>query len=312
VDRPLIVIAGQTATGKTEAAAEVASAVGGEIVGADAYQVYRGMDIGTAKPPAEMRARVRHHLIDVRDPSEEMTLALYLEMARAALADIWARGKTPVVCGGTSQYVWALVEGWQVPRVAPAPMLRASLEAYAAQHGPLALHRRLSEADPEAAARLDYRNVRRVVRALEVIEREGRPLSACQRRSPIEARVLLLCLRCERAELHRRIDARVASMYAAGLLDEVQELRRRGFGEARPVHSAIGYKEAGEYLDGVISLDEAIANTRTATHRLARNQATWFKTGDPRLTWVDCGGEAPARCAAIASTWLSGAPAAAR
>jgi tRNA dimethylallyltransferase len=311
VDRRLIVVAGQTATGKTEAAAEVARALGGEVIGADAYQVYRGMDVGTAKPAPEVRALVRHHLVDVLDPSQEMTLALYLDMARAALEDVWARWKTPVVCGGTGQYVWALVEGWQVPRVPPDQGLRAELEAFAAEHGPEALHQRLSEADPGAAARLDYRNVRRVVRALEVIEREGRPLSACRTRSPLDARVLFLCLSCERGELHRRIDARVTSMYAAGLVEEVRELRRQGFGESRPVRSAIGYKEAGLYLDGAISLEEAVQRTQTATHRLARNQATWFKAGDPRLTWVDCGAEAPARCVEIASAWLSGAAAAA-
>ncbi|HXH21558.1 MAG TPA: tRNA (adenosine(37)-N6)-dimethylallyltransferase MiaA [Dehalococcoidia bacterium] len=304
--RPLVAIVGQTATGKTEAAVAVALAAGGEVVGADAFQVYRGMDIGTAKPSPAQRRLVPHHLVDVLEPDEELSLARYLDLARAALEDIWARHKVPIVCGGSGQYVWALLEGWEVPRVAPDRELREALERFAAEHGAEALHARLAQADPDAAARIDYRNVRRVVRALEVIERDGRPLSACRARHPVDAEVLVLGLRCPRADLHARIDRRVEEMYAAGLVQEVERLRAAGYGEARPVRSGIGYREAGLYLDGVISLEEAIARTKIATHRLARNQAAWFKESDPRIHWLDAGGGAADRCVSMTLEWLEG------
>ncbi|HEY7271029.1 MAG TPA: tRNA (adenosine(37)-N6)-dimethylallyltransferase MiaA [Dehalococcoidia bacterium] len=303
--RRLIAVVGQTATGKSEAAVAVAEAVSGEVIGADAYQVYRGLDIGTAKPSAELRARVPHHLIDCLDPTEELTLARYLDLAAEALEAVWGRGRVPVLCGGSGQYVWALIEGWQVPRVAPDERLRAELDAFAAERGPEAVHARLREADAVAAARIDYRNVRRVVRALEVIEREGRPLSACQTRLPIDADVFVLGLRCPRQELYARIDARVEAMYAAGLLDEVAALRERGWGDARAVRSGIGYKEVSAYLDGASVLPEAVERTKTATHRLARNQGAWFKATDERIRWVEAGIDAPAACAALASAWLA-------
>jgi tRNA dimethylallyltransferase len=303
--RKLIAVVGQTATGKTEAAIAVAEVVGGEVVGADAYQVYRGLDIGTAKPTALQRQRVRHHLIDVVEPDEELGLARYLDLARGALEDIWTRDRLPILCGGSGQYVWALIEGWQVPRVPPDPGLRTALERFAEERGAEALHRRLADADPAAAERIDYRNVRRVVRALEVIEREGRPLSACQVREPIDAEVLIVGLRCRREELHRRIDRRVDAMFDAGFVEEVASLRAKGLGGARPIRSGIGYKEVGLYVDGEISLEEAVARTKTATHRLARNQSAWFKDSDARIRWVEAGPETPAECAALAAEWVS-------
>jgi tRNA dimethylallyltransferase len=303
----LIAVVGQTASGKSEVAVAIAEESGGEVIGADAYQVYRGLDIGTAKPSPDLRARVPHHLIDVLDPTEELTLRRYLDMARAALEDVWARGRTPVLCGGSGQYVWALIEGWQVPRVAPDEALRQRLEAFAEEQGPEALHARLAESDPAAALRLDYRNVRRVVRALEVIEREGRTLTSCQTRVPIEAEVLVIGLRCDREELYRRIDARVEAMFAAGFVREVERLREEGRGEVRPVRSGIGYREVSDYLDGAISLEGAVARTKLATHRLARNQGSWFKDEDARIRWVTAGDDAPAECGALASSWLGGA-----
>ncbi len=305
--RRLIAVVGQTASGKSDAAVAIAEAVGGEVVGADAYQVYRGLDIGTAKASPDLRARVPHHLIDVLAPTEELTLRRYLDMARGVLEDIWARGRVPVLCGGSGQYVWALIEGWQVPRVAPDEALRQRLEAFAEEHGAEALHSRLAEADPAAALRLDHRNVRRVVRALEVIEREGRTPASCQTRVPIDAEVLVIGLRCERGQLYQRIDARVEAMLAAGFVREVERLRGEGWGEARPVRSGIGYRDVSAYLDGEITLDQAMARTKLATHRLARNQGSWFKDEDARIRWVSAGDDAPAQCEALASSWLRGA-----
>ncbi len=302
--RNLIAVVGQTATGKTEVAAALAEACHGEVVGADAYQIYRGLDIGTAKPSRELRLRVRHHLVDALDPTEDMGLSRYLDLARAALEDIWARVALPVLCGGSGQYVWALLEGWQVPRVPPDEGLRAELEAFAATQGSQALHDRLAAADAASAATIDFRNVRRVVRALEVIERQGRPLSACRLRQPLDARVLIIGLRCPREELRERIDQRVDALFEAGLVDEVRGLRDRGWGDTQPVRSGMGYREAGRLLDGEIDLPEAITRTKTATHRLARNQGAWFKDQDERIRWVEAGPKAAAEALVLAQSWL--------
>jgi tRNA dimethylallyltransferase len=300
----LIAVVGATGTGKTDMAIALAEALGGEVVSADAYQVYRGLDIGTAKATAEQRARVPHHLIDVADPAEPLTLARWLDLAQAALADVWSRGKLPVLVGGSGQYVWALLEGWQVPRVAPDPALRAELESLAAESGTPALLERLRELDPDAAGRIDGSNPRRLVRAIEVVEREGRPLAACQARSPIDADVLVLGLRLPREELYARLDARTDAMYAAGFVDEVRRLRDEAKGETAAVRAGVGYREASEYLDGKIDLPEAIRLHKAANHRLVRRQNAWFKPVDARIRWIDAGEDTARRCVTLARGWL--------
>jgi tRNA dimethylallyltransferase len=299
--RRLVAVVGATATGKSDLAVALAEAFGGEVISADAYQVYQGLDIGTAKPGPELTGRAPHHLIDIIPPSESLTLARYLDLAHAALEEVWGRGKLPVLAGGSGQYVWALIEGWQVPRVPPDEGLRQELEAFAAEHGAEALHARLAEADPEAAARLDARNVRRVVRALEVVTRTGLPLAACQTRQPVDADVLVIGLRCDRAELHRRIDARVDAMFANGLVEEVKRRREAGFGETNAVRSGIGYKEVSAHLDGALTLEEAVERTKLSTHRLARQQGAWFKDEDPRIIWVEVGPKAVTEAKAVVS-----------
>jgi tRNA dimethylallyltransferase len=302
----LIAVVGATATGKSEVAVHLAETFGGEVVNADAYQVYRGLDIGTAKPSAALRARVPHHLIDVRDPDDPLSLAGYLDAAQAALDTVWRKGRLPVLAGGSGQYVWAVLEGWSVPRVEPDPALRAELEAFAAAEGATALHDRLVALDPAGAAPIDATNVRRVVRAIEVVTKTGRTLAACQLRTPPDAETLVLGLRCDRAALHVRVDARVDAMFAAGLVGEVEALRKSGYGEAKPLRSAIGYRQVSDYLDGAISLDEAVVRTKTETHRLVRMQANWFRADDERIHWVEAGEDAAAACAAIVSRWLAG------
>lgn len=301
--RRLVAVVGATATGKTEVAVALAEAFDGEVVSADAFQVYRGLDIGTAKPTPDLIARVPHHLIDAIEPSESLSLARYLDLAQDALESIWSRERLPVLAGGSGQYVWALIEGWSVPRVPPDEALRQELESYAAEHGAEALHGRLAAVDPEAASRLDARNVRRVVRALEVVTRTGLPLAACQTREPIDAEVLIIGLRCDRAELHHRIDARVDAMYEAGLVDEVRRLRDAGGGETRPVRNAIGYKEASLHLDSRITLEEAMERTKLATHRFARQQHAWFKQDDARIHWLEAGAGAVGAAEAAVRTW---------
>jgi tRNA dimethylallyltransferase len=291
--RELIAVVGATATGKTALAVQLAERLGGEIVNADSRQVYRGMDIGTAKPTPEECARVRHWLVDVADPDEPFSLGRYLDLARAALDDCWSRGVTPVLAGGTGQYVWALLEGWQVPRVPPDESLRAELEARAEREGLVSLVSELERADPAYAARVDRRNPRRVIRALEVYLRTGRPISACQTRVAPDFSCRAIGLACGRDELYRRIDARVDAMIAAGLLDEVRGLIERGYGRGLPSMSGIGYRQLGQHLAGELPLDDAVDRIRAETHRLARMQANWFRPDDERIAWIEADGADP-------------------
>ena len=285
--RKLIAIVGPTATGKTALAVALARAVDGEIVGADSRQVYRRMDIGTAKPTPEERALVPHHLLDVAEPNEPFSLAQYLELASASLEDIWGRGRQPLLVGGSGQYVWALLEGWKVPHLPPQRELRRSLEERAAREGAEALHQELARIDPRAADGIDPRNVRRVIRALEVYEATGRPISFWQEKAPPEWDALILGLTCPRDELYRRIDTRVDGMMGAGLVEEVRGLLAMGYSRELPSMSGIGYREACQHLAGELDLPVAAARIKTATHRLARQQATWFRRDDERIRWID-------------------------
>ena len=285
--RKLIAIVGPTATGKTALAVALARAIDGEVVGADSRQVYRRMDIGTAKPTPQERALTPHHLLDVVDPDEPYSLAQYLELATAALDEIWARGRQPLLVGGSGQYVWALVEGWTVPRLPPQRELRRSLEERAAREGVDALHRELARVDPRAAAGIDPHNVRRVIRALEVYQATGHPISFWQEKASPSWDTLILGLTCPRDELYRRIDARVDGMMAAGLVGEVRGLLALGYSRDLPAMSGIGYREVCQHLAGELDLSAAVARIKTATHRLARQQATWFRRDDERIRWID-------------------------
>ena len=285
--KKLIAVVGPTATGKTALGLALAGAVGGEIVGADSRQVYRRMDIGTAKPTPRERNLAPHHLLDVVEPDEPFSLAQYLELATAAVDDIWARGRQPVLVGGSGQYVWALLEGWSVPRLPPQRELRRSLEQQAARSGAEALHRELARIDPQAATAIDPRNVRRVIRALEVHQATGRPISYWQQKAPPHWDTLVLGLSCPRDELYRRIDARVDAMIEAGLVDEVRGLLAMGYSPELPAMSGIGYREVCQHLAGELDPPTAVARIKTATHRLARQQSTWFRCDDPRIRWID-------------------------
>jgi tRNA dimethylallyltransferase len=245
------------------------------------------MDIGTAKPTADERTHVRHWLLDVADPDERFSLAQFLELAEHAIRDCWSRAALPILAGGTGQYVWALLEGWQVPRLAPDRALRAELEARVQRDGPETLLTELAEVDPEYAARVDRHNIRRVIRALEVYRHTGRPLSAWQTRKAPDFSWAALGLTCPRAELYRRIDARVDAMIAGGLVDEVRALLASGYGREVPAMSGIGYRQICQHIAGELPLDEAVARMKTETHRLARMQHNWFRPTDDRIHWVD-------------------------
>jgi tRNA dimethylallyltransferase len=284
----LVVVVGPTASGKSRLAIELAGEVGGEVVSADSQQVYIGMDIGTGKVSPEERAAVPHHLLDVVRPDESMTAARFLELADAAIAAIAARGRPVVVAGGTGLYVRVLLFGLSA---APAgdPELRRALTDEAARSGTLALWRRLDEVDPEAAARIDRNDQKRIVRALEVFELSGIRLSEHQRRhdfrkvSPrYQARLVGLC--APRPELYSRIDARVDEMMDSGLLEEVRRLRSAGYGPELRSQQAIGYAELHEHLDGHRTLGEAVERIKRNSRRYARRQTSWYR-GDERVVW---------------------------
>jgi tRNA dimethylallyltransferase len=265
---------------------QLAERLGGEIVNADSRQVYAGMEIGTAAPSAEDRRRVRHHLYGFRDPAESYSLALYQHDARAAFERLWAKGSFAWLVGGTGQYVWSLLEAWSVPQVAPDAELRALFRARAEAEGADSLHADLRRADPVAAERIDPRNVRRVIRALEVYHVTGRPISEWQTKGEPGFGYLLFGVDVPLDELDRRIDARVEAMFDSGLVDEVRALLDRGLTAESPAMSSIGYAQAARHLSGQMTLDAAKEDTKRATRRLARYQLKWFRKDDPRIRWV--------------------------
>ena len=282
---PLIILLGPTAVGKTELSLQLAERINAEIISADSRLLYRGMDIGTAKPTAEEQRRVPHHLVDVANPAEVWSLAMYLQAVQTTVLDICTRGRVPLLVGGTGQYIRALVEGWRVPEVEPDPRLRAALENWAGDIGPEALYARLQKLDPEAAARMEPQNMRRSVRALEVILTTGQLFSTLRESGPSPYRVLMLGLQRPRPELYARIDARIHTMLAAGLITETQNLLDRGYSAELPSLSAIGYRQVIQYLAGEISLEEVVVQMKRITRRFVRRQANWFKEDDPLIQW---------------------------
>jgi tRNA dimethylallyltransferase len=301
---PLVVILGPTAVGKTEIAIQLAERLNGEIVSADSRLFYRGMDIGTAKPTAEERQRVPHHLIDVAQPDQIWSLALFQREARRIISQIHARGRLPFLVGGSGQYIRAVMEGWEVPEAAPDPRLRRALEHWANDISPAGLHARLASLDPQAAAQIDPRNLRRTVRALEVILSTGRLFSAQRQRAPSPYRLLLIGLNRPRPELYARIDARIQSMLQAGFVEEVRSLLEQGYSPELPTMSAIGYGEIVAYLQGKLSLDEAVAQIKRRTRIFVRHQANWFKRHDPSIHWFEVGADTVDQIERMIRNWL--------
>lgn len=307
--RPLVAIVGPTAVGKSALALRLAPRWQGEIVSADSRYLYRFMDIGTATPTPEELAAVPHHLINILDPDQPFSLAEYQELAYRAIEDILARGRLPFLVGGTGQYVWAVLEGWQVPHVPPDPALRARLAERARIAGPLALHRELAAVDPVAAARIHPHNVRRVIRALEVYYHTGQPISAQQTARPPDYQTLIIGLTLPRAELYRRIDQRFDEMVARGWVEEVRRLLERGYSPDLPSMTSLGYREIVRYLRGECTLDAALRRVKAQTHRFARQQYTWFRLDDPRIHWLTAGPEAEAQAEALIRDFLAALPA---
>jgi len=286
---PLIVILGPTASGKTAVSIELAKRFNGEIVSADSRLLYRGMDIGTAKPTQDEKQSIPHHLIDVADPDEIWSLALYQREAYRIIDDIHKRGKLPLLVGGTGQYIRAIIEGWRIPPQRPDDHLRTVLNHWAEEIGAEGLHEKLKVLDPEAAHHIDYRNVRRTIRALEVIFRTGERFSDLRSRQDCRYNPIILGIEHPRDILYQRIDQRIDLMLSEGLVDEVQRLLDEGYPPDMPNFSAIGYAEIIQYLQGKITLEEAITLIKRNTRVFVRRQANWFKPGDDRIAWVPAG-----------------------
>ncbi len=288
---PLVVILGPTAVGKTEIAIQLAELFGAEIVSADSRLFYRGMDIGTAKPnPADLN-RVPHHLIDVTEPNQVWSLAVYKTAAEDAIREIQSRGKLPFLVGGTGQYIQAVLEDWSIPAQAPDSRLRQVLSEWGQEVGSVELHRKLSLLDPVAASSIQASNIRRTVRALEVIFHTGKRFSDQRQRKGSHYSLLKIGLRRLRIELYRRIDERIQMMIDGGFVDEVRGLLAKGYDRDLPTMSAIGYQEITAYLDGKITLDEAIAQIKRKTRTFVRRQANWFKENDPSIHWFTVGAD---------------------
>lgn len=283
--QPLVALLGPTASGKSRLALGLAAAFSGEIVSADSRLVYRGMDIGTAKPTPAERGEVRHHLIDVTTPDLPYDLARWQAQAASVIAEIRGRGHLPLLVGGTAQWTTALLDGWEPPTVPPDPAFRAAMEERARNEGIASLLSELAARDPEAAARTGP-NLRRIIRALEVIRATGQPFSAQRGRSAPPYRDLRIGLDLPRDLLYARIDARVDAMLAAGLVGEVRGLLDAGYDPSLPALSGIGYRQVVEYLNGGTTLKSMCERIKQATHRYARHQMTWLRR-DEAIVWLD-------------------------
>jgi tRNA dimethylallyltransferase len=307
---PVIAIVGPTAVGKTALALALGETFPAEVVSADSRQFYRFMDIGTAKPTLAERAQMPHHLIDIVDPDETVGLAQFLRLARVAIVEIAARGRIPFVVGGTGQYVYALLEGWQTPEVAPDAALRAELEAQASAD-PATLWAHLTALDPEATTFIDPRNTRRVIRALEVCLKTGQPFSAQRRRIPPPYRVLHIGLTMERAALYARADARVDAMMAAGLSDEVKALRERGYDWRLPAMSSLGYSQFRPYFAnevtaiGATKLEDVIERIKLDTHAFIRRQYAWFRSRSKHIHWLDADQDSTTQARALVEAFMN-------
>ncbi len=301
----LVAVVGPTGVGKSRLALRLAQTFSGEIVSADSRQVYRHMDICTAKPGPEELSFVPHHLININNPDENFSLAQYQELAYLAISDIQERNKLALLVGGSGLYVWSVVEGWGIPQVPPDPELRQSLEE-AAKADKDELYRQLIKIDPVAGQRIDPRNIRRVTRALEVYSSTRIPFSQLQRKQAPPFNTLIIGLTSDRAELYRRIDVRVDDMIEQGLVEEVKKLVNMGYDSDLPAMSGIGYKQIAMFLRGELTLPAAIQQIKFETHRFVRHQYNWFQLNDDRILWFDILNEPDSKITELVAKFLKG------
>ena len=285
----LIAIVGPTGIGKSRLALRLAGVFHGEIIGADSRQVYRYMDIGTAKPTPQELASVPHHLINIVNPDEQFSLATYQELANEAIDAIYRRGKLPFLVGGTGLYVKAVLEGWQIPKVSPDKDFRYNIEKEISERSIDEIYQELVVAEPDAAAKIDRRNVRRVIRALEVHAKAGKAFSQLGGKITPAFVPFIIGLTAERSELYRRVDRRVDEMIKQGLVPEVENLIESGYDLSLPSMSGIGYRQVGQFLKGELTLEAATQKIKTETHRFIRHQYAWFRPADEKIHWFDVG-----------------------
>jgi tRNA dimethylallyltransferase len=299
-----LVIAGPTGTGKSSLAVKLAQEFKGEIINADSRQVYRFMDIGTAKPPITEMQTVPHHLYDFLNPDEDFGIAQYQQLAYTTIDDIHKRGKLPILVGGSGQYIWAVLEGWKIPQVPADPDLRRKLETIASEQGIEVLFKQLQELDPQSGAQIDPRNIRRVVRALEVTLQSGQPFSQLRQKVDPGYSSLIIGLTTERKELYNRINTRVDDMIKLGLETETRNLIERGYDFSLPAMNSIGYTHLGMYIRGIHSLDETIALMKNDNHRFVRHQYAWFRLKDDRIHWLDSQTDINPQAELLVKDWL--------
>jgi tRNA dimethylallyltransferase len=283
----LVVIVGPTGIGKTRLAIQLARVFNGEIISADSRQVYRYMDIGTAKPTPEELAEIPHHLINIVNPDEEFNLAFFQEQAHRAIEDIHRRGKLPFLAGGTGLYIKAIIEGFRPPGVSPDGDFRYNIEKNANDKTINDLYADLAAKDPDAAAKIDRRNVRRLTRALEVHAKAGKAFSQLGTKEPPAFELFIIGLTTDRAELYSIVDHRVDVMIEQGFIQEVESLLKKGYSLDLPSLSGIGYRQIGQFLRGEIPRETAVQKIKTETHRFIRHQYAWFRLTDSRIHWFD-------------------------
>lgn len=302
----LVAIVGPTGVGKSQLALRLAQTFNGEVVSADSRQVYRYMDIGTAKPGPEELSLAPHHLINIVNPDEDFSLAQYQQLACRAIADIHQRHKLALLVGGSGLYVWSVLEGWGIPPVPPDPEFRHSLEEKAAKVGKDELYHQLMKVAPIAAQSIDPRNVRRTIRALEVHRSATPSLSQPQPEKALLFNPLIIGLTTDRAELYRRIDSRVDEMLKQGLVAEVEKLVNMGYDFNLPAMSGIGYRQIAMFLKGELTLATAIQQIKFETHRFVRHQYAWFHLKDDRIYWFDIQSKVDSEITALVAKFIRG------
>jgi tRNA dimethylallyltransferase len=283
----LIAIIGPTAIGKSNLAVELALKYKGEIINADSRQIYRYMNTGTAKPSAGEMKRIPHHLVDIINPDEPFSLSTYQNLCISKINEVNNRGYMPFLVGGSGLYIWSILENWNIPEIPPDNEYRLKLEKRAKEEGYENLYQELRRLDPEASLKIMPTNVRRVIRALEIYHASGKKASSLQKKGNPDFSFLIIGLTTNRKDLYGMIDIRVEEMINLGLVDEVKDLLTRGYNYDLPAMSGIGYKQICLYLNDQISLDTAISQIKTDTHRFARKQYAWFHLNDSRINWFD-------------------------
>jgi tRNA dimethylallyltransferase len=285
--KSLVAIVGPTAVGKSRLAITVARRFNGEIINADSRQIYKYMDIGTAKPGLAERGEVTHHLLDIIEPDQPYSLALFQKSALNCISDIQRKGALPVLVGGSGQYIWSVLEGWNIPAVEPDPLFREEMARRAESEGVENLYRELEEIDPAGASLMLPNNLRRIVRALEIYRKTGVPPSSQREKKGLPYPVMVVGLTAERERLYNLIDRRTEAMVAAGFIDEVKSLLKMGYDGGLPSMSSLGYRQMIDHLSGRIELNKAVQSIKYETHRFARSQYAWFHPADARIKWFD-------------------------